>query len=334
MNLFLRLLALSLATGLGLSAALPRVPLPGNGGWDYLTADAAARRLYVTHQDRVHVLDLDTLALLGEIGAGAGVHGVALAPELGRGFVSNGLDATITVFDLATRAILGRWPTGGRKPDAILYDAASRRLFSFNGETDNATAFDAATGRIVGTVALGGAPEFAVTDEAGGIYVNIEDRGETLRFDARTLAVTARWPLAPAHTPTGLALDREHHRLFVGCRSQQLVVLQADTGAVIASLPIGRGVDAVSYDSSRNQVWVSNADGTLNAFHQAGPDRYEPLRTVATASGARTHALDAKTGRIFLATAEYLPTPPAAPGQPRVRPAIKPGTFGVLIVQP
>ena len=193
------------------------------------------------------MLDLDTLALVGEIGPGAGVHGVALAPELGRGFVSNGQDATITVFDLATRAILGRWPTGGKKPDAILYDPASRRLFSFNGETDNATAFDAATGRIVGSVALGGAPEFAVSDEAGGIYVNIEDRGETVRFDARTLAITARWPLAPAHTPTGLALDREHRRLFVGCRSQQLVVLQAETGAVIASLPArrarrGRGV--------------------------------------------------------------------------------------------
>jgi DNA-binding beta-propeller fold protein YncE len=315
-------------------STMEKISLPGNSGWDYLSVDSDARRLYVTHGDRVNVLNLDTDTAAGEIAPIAGAHGVALAPELGRGFISNGKTGFITVFDLKTLGILAQWQTAGSKPDAVLYDPATRQLFSFNGESENATVFEAATGRIVGTVKLGGAPEFATTDAAGHIFVNIEDGGETVRLDARSLAVTARWPLAPASTPSALAIDRGHHRLFSGCRSQTLVVLDSDTGAIVATLPIGKGVDAASYDPVRALVRVSNGDGTLNVFHQVDADHYVPVETLATATGARTHAVDPKTGRVFLASAEFEAAPPATPGQPRPRPAIKPGSFGVLVLRP
>jgi DNA-binding beta-propeller fold protein YncE len=310
------------------------IPLPGDGGWDYLTADAGARRLYVTHGDRVHVLDLDRLVATGEIAPLAGAHGVALAPDLGRGFISNGKTAVITVFDLKTLAIVGQWPAGGKKPDAILYDPATKRLCSFNGETANATVFDAATGTPAGTVELGGTPEFAASDGTGQVFVNIEDRGETVRFDARTLAITARWPLAPAHTPTALAFDQAHRRLFAGCRSGSLVVLNADTGAIVAALPIGGGVDAVSFLPGKALVFVSNSDGSLNIFHQADPDHYTAVDNVHTALGARTHAVDPVTGRVLLSSARFLPAPKSVPGQRPARPAIEPGSFRVLVFQP
>ncbi len=311
-----------------------KIPLPGNSGWDYLSVDSAARRLYVTHGDRVHVVNLDTDTAVGEIAPIDGAHGVALAPDLGRGFVSNGKTGFITVFDLKTLGILALWQTAGKKPDAVLYDPATRQLFSFNGESENATVFDAVTGGLAGTVKLGGGPEFAATDAAGHVFVNIEDNDETLRLDARSLAVTARWPLAPAHAPSALAIDRAHHRLFVGCRSQTLVVLNSDTGAIVATLPIGKGVDAATYDAVRGLVLVSNSDGTLNVFHQTDADHYTATETLATAPGARTHAVDPKTGRVFLASAQFEAAPPSAPGQPKVRPAIKPGSFGVLVLKP
>ena len=310
------------------------VPLQGDSGWDYLASDGAARRLYVTHGDRVQVLDLDTFASVGEIAPLAGVHGVALAPELGRGFISNGKTSVITVFDLKTLAVIATWPAQGEKPDAILYDTATQRVFSFNGGSDNATVFEAATGKFVGAVALGGGPEFAASDDAGAIFVNIEDRDETVRFDARTLAVTAHWPLSPAHAPSALAFDPVHRRLFAGCRSQSLVVLNADTGAIVAQLPIGKGVDAASYSPAEGRVFVSNGDGTLNVFRQVDADHYTALETVPTAPGARTHAVDPKTGRVFLSSARYGPTPKTEPGQPRARAPIIAGSFQVLVFQP
>jgi DNA-binding beta-propeller fold protein YncE len=315
-------------------AAGQKISLPGESGWDYLTADAGARRLYITHGDRVQVLNLDTFAVGGEIAPLAGVHGVAVAPDLGRGFISNGKTSVITVFDLRTLGILATWPAAGKKPDAILYEPVTKRVCSFNGGSDNATVFDAATGQLAGTVALGGAPEFAACDGTGLVFVNIEDKDETVRFDAHSLAVTAHWPLAPAHTPSALAFDAAHRRLFVGCRSQHLVVLNADTGAIVAQLPIGSGVDAVSYFPAKGLVFVSNSDGTLNIFHQTDADHYTAVETVATAPGARTHAVDDATGRVFLSSAHYLPAPPPTAGQPRPRPAIEPGSFKVLVFQP
>jgi DNA-binding beta-propeller fold protein YncE len=333
---FLPLAFCAICAPLASAGYTPRdsIPLPGDSGWDYLTADAGGRRLYVTHGDRVQVLDLDRLIPAGEIASLAGAHGVALAPELGRGFISNGKTSAITVFDLKTLAILATWPAGGKKPDAILYDTATRRLCSFNGGSANATVIDAATGTLVGAVPLGGTPEFAASDGTGQIYVNIEDRGETVRFDARTLGITARWSLAPAHTPTALAFDQAHHRLFVGCRSGSLVVLSADSGGVVATLPIGGGVDAVSFFPAKGLVVVSNSDGTLNLFHQVDADHYTAVETVSTAPGARTHAVDPATGRVFLASARYLPAPKPAPDQKPARPAIEPGSFRVLVFQP
>lgn len=335
----LRFLLISLGVALSPRASAgdasgTKIALQGDSGWDYLATDAAARRLYVTHGDRVQVVDLDTLGSVGEIAPLAGVHGVALAPELGQGFITNGKTAIITVFDLKTLAVLASWPANGKNPDAILYDSATRRLCSFNGGSDNATVFEAATGKLAGTIALGGAPEFAAGDGTGLVFVNIEDRDETVRFDARSLAITALWPLAPARTPSALAFDPVHRRLFVGCRSQQLVVLNADTGAIVALLPIGKGVDAVSYFPAKGLVFASNGDGTLNVFRQTDPDHYTALETVQTAPGARTHAVDVNTGRVFLSSAQYGPAPETAPGKPRARPPIVPGSFRVLVFQP
>ena len=328
--LFLPLATMAFA---GYSVA-EKIPLPGNRGWDYLTTDAAARRLYVTHSDRVQVLDLDTLALSGEITPLAGVHGVALAPELGRGFITNGQSSTLTVFDLKTLHILATWPAGGDKPDAILYDAATQRVCSFNGGSDNVTVFDAATGKLAGTIALGGGPEFATCDGTGQVFVNIEDHDEIVRLDLHALTVTAHWPLAPARGPSALAYDAAHHRLFAGCRNQQLVVLNSDTGAMVAQLPIGKGVDATSYLPAKGLVFVSNGDGTLNIFHQTDADHYVISETVITAPGARTHAVDAATGRVFLGFAHYLPAPAPSSGAPRPRPAIEPGSFRVMVLNP
>jgi DNA-binding beta-propeller fold protein YncE len=328
-----------LATGFSPAAlagyAIARqIPLPGNAGWDYFTTDSTARRLYATHGDRVQVLDLDTLALVGEIAPLSGIHGVAIAADLGRGFVSNGKTSTITVFDLKTLHVLATWPAGGQKPDAILYDAATKRVCSFNGGSDNVTVFDAATGQLAGTIVLGGGPEFPAADGTGRVFVNIEDNNEIVRFDLHTLAVTAHWPLAPAEGPSAMAFDAAHHRVFSGCRSQQLVVLNSDTGAIIARLPIGKGVDAASYLPAKGLVFISNGDGTLNVFHQTDADHYTLAETVHTAPGARTHAVDDATGRVFLGSARYLPAPATAPGQPPVRPSLEPGSFRVLVLKP
>ena len=335
------LLSLGVVLGIGFPSATfagytaaNKIPLPGDGGWDYFTADAPARRLYATHGDRVQVLDLDTFALVGTIAPLAGIHGVALAPDLGRGFISNGKTSTLTVFDLKTLRILATWPAGGKKPDAILYDAATKRVCSFNGTSDNVTVFDAATGQLLSTIALGGGPEFPAADGTGHVFVNIEDNNEIVRLDLRALTVTAHWSLSPTGGPSALAFDATHHRLFAGCRSQQLVVVNSDTGAVVARLPIGKGVDAASFLAAKGLVFVSNGDGTLNIFRQIDPDHYASVETVTTAPGARTHAVDAATGRVFLGSAHYLPAPAATPEQPHPRAPIEPGSFQVLVFKP
>ena len=310
---------------------LKTVPLGGEGGWDYLTLDAEARRLYVSRGSHVVVLDADSLAPVGEIPDTPGVHGVALAKELGRGFTSNGRAATATIFELATLRVLGQVKTGGN-PDAILYDGVSHRVFTFNGASGDATAFDGATGGVAGTVALGGRPEFAVADGHGQVFVNLEDKAELLRLDAKDLAVRSRWPLAPCEEPTGLALDAEHRRLFVGCGNRLMAVVDADGGHVVATLPIGRGVDATAFDAARGLAFSSNGEGTLTVVREESPDRFRVAETVTTQPGARTMALDPKTHRIFLATARFGPPPPPSPDHPHPRGGILPGTFMILLV--
>ncbi|HTO88666.1 MAG TPA: YncE family protein [Thermoanaerobaculia bacterium] len=309
-----------------------KVLLGGEGGWDYLLVDAAARRLYVTRGTHVSVFDADTLKPVGEIENTAGVHGVALAPELGRGYVSNGRASSITIFDLKTLKTLEEVKSTGENPDAILYDPASTRVFAFNGRSANATVLDAASGKVLATVALGGKPEFATSDQEGRVYANLEDRSELVAIDSRKAEVLKHWPLAPCEEPTGMAIDRAHKRLFIGCGNRLMVVVNAATGNIVASVPIGAGVDATGFDPDTALAFSSNGEGTLTVVREDAPDKFSVVENVATQRGARTMALDEKTHRVFLVTAEFGPAPEATAGQPRPRPPILPGTFTLLVV--
>jgi DNA-binding beta-propeller fold protein YncE len=276
------------------------------------------------------VLDADAGTLVGELPDTPGVHGVALAPELGRGFTSNGRGATVTIFDLKSLRALGQAKTG-TNPDAIVYDPASKRVFTFNGGSADATAIDAASGAVAGTIALNGRPEFAVADGAGRIYVNLEDKSKLLALDSRRPAVVSRWPLAPCEEPSGLAMDVRHQRLFIGCANQLMAVADALSGRIITTLPIGRGVDANAFDPETSLAFSSNGDGTLTVVREESPDKFTVVENVATQRGARTMALDPKTHNIFLVTAEFGPLPAPTPENPRPRPAIVPGSFVVLV---
>jgi DNA-binding beta-propeller fold protein YncE len=309
------------------------IPLPGDGSWDYLTVDAAARRLYVTHGTRVHVLDLDRKAVIGELAPTPGVHGVALAPDLGRGFTSNGADATITVFDLNTLATLQTLKVAGTKPDAILYDPFTQRVFTFNGDSDNASAFDAATGEALGTIELGGGPEFAVSDGAGHVYVNLEEKAEVVRLDPKKLTVTARWPLAPGAAATALALDKANHRLLSGCRSKNLLVLNSDTGAIVANLPIGGGVDAIALDMDHQRAYVSCGQGEVTVISWTDADHYQVEANIPTPVGAKTLAFDPKKERLYVSVAQFEPAPAPTGTMSAPRGPILPGTFGLLVIK-
>lgn len=309
---------------------LKRIEVGGEGGWDYLTVDSAARRLYVSHATRVVVIDLDKEAVVGEIANTNGVHGIAIAPELGRGFTSNGRDASATIFDLKTLKALGQVKTG-KNPDAIIYDPASKRVFAFNGGSADATAIDAASGTVAGTIALGGKPEFAVADGKGMVYVNIEDKSEVAAIDSKTLTVKAHWPLTPGQEPSGLALDRSKRRLFAVCANQKMIVMNADNGHRIADLPIGQGVDAAAFDPETKLAFSSNGEGTLTVVHEDGADQFSVVESAPTQRGARTMALDPKTHKLYLATAQFGPPPPATPERPRPRPSIISGSFVILV---
>jgi YVTN family beta-propeller protein len=280
-----------------------KIPIPGQGSWDYLTVDEAARRLYVSHGTQVEVLDIDSGAIVGNIPNTDGVHGVAIASDLGRGFTSNGKSSTVTIFDLKTLKAIGSVPTG-KKPDAIIFDPSTSRVFAFNGDSDSATAIDAATGKVAGTVDLKGGPEFAVADGKGYVFDNLEEESMVLKIDARKLTVEQRWPTGPCKAPSSIAMDRENRRLFVGCRSKVMAVVNADSGEVITTIPIGDHVDATAFDPETKLVFNSNGEGTITVIHQDSPDKYSVVETVKTAPRAKTMALDPKTHKLFLSTAE------------------------------
>ena len=280
-----------------------RIPIPGQGSWDYVTVDEGARRVYVSHGSQVEILDADSGAIVGNIPNTDGVHGVAVAPKLGRGFTSNGKSSTVTIFDLKTLKPIGSAPTG-KKPDAIIFDPSTSRVFAFNGESDSATAIDAATGKVVGTVDLKGGPEFAVADGKGYVFNNLEEENVLLKIDAKKLSVEQRWPTAPCAAPVSMALDRENNRLFVGCRSKVMAVINPDSGEVITTLPIGDHVDATAFDVERKLIFNSNGEGTITVIHQDSPDKYSVVETVKTAPKAKTMGLDPKTHKLFLSTAE------------------------------
>ena len=303
--------------------------LGGAGGWDYMALDARTRLMYVTHGDVVEILNVDTGAKEKPITGLKGTHGVAFAPERNRAYISNGRGDSVAVFDLARHEVVDEIPTSGKNPDAILYDAFSGRVFTFNGRTANATAIDAETNKVVGTVDIGGKPEFAVADGKGTIFVNNEDTSEVVAFDAKTLAVTKRWPIAPCEGPSGLAIDLANRRLFsVG--DKVMAVSDFDNGKVVAAVPIGNGPDAVRYDAAAGLLFASNGEGTLTVIRQESADVYKVLETVPTARGARTMELDPKTHRVFVVTAEFGPAPAPSPENPRPRPAVISGTFQVL----
>lgn len=291
------------ADKLGGYAIVKKIPIAGQGSWDYLTVDPDARRLYVSHGTQVEVLDVDSSAIVGQIPNTLGVHGIAIAPESGRGFVSNGQASTVTIFDLRTLKTIAEVPAG-KKPDAIIYDHESSRIFAFNGGSNSATAIDAATGKVAGTVDLGGGPEFAVADGTGYVYNNLEDESLVLKINSRTLKVEQRWPTAPCSSPSSIAMDRVNRRLFIGCRSRVMAVMNADSGQVITTLPIGDHVDATAFDPETRLVFNSNGEGTITVIHQDDPDKYSIVETVTTLPRAKTMALDPKTHQLFLSTAE------------------------------
>lgn len=282
---------------------IKKIPIPGSGSWDYLTVDAAARRLYVSHGTQVEVVDIDSLSVVGNVPKTRGVHGIAIAPEFGRGFISNGQSSTVTIFDLKTLKPIAEVPTG-QKPDAIIYDPATRRVFAFNGDGNSATAIDAESGKVAGTVDLGGGPEYAAADGKGYVFNNLEDESQLLKINSRELKVEQRWPTAPCSSPSSMAMDQANRRLFLGCRSKVMAVVDADSGKVITTLPIGDHVDATAFDPETKLIFNSNGEGTISVIHQDSADTYSAVETVKTLPRAKTMALDPKTHRLFLSTAE------------------------------
>jgi alkaline phosphatase len=306
-----------------------RYPIAGTAGWDYIAIDSASRRLYVSHETQVEVLDADSGKQVGTIGDTPGVHGTAIAHGINRGFTSNGKEDKVSMFDTETLRLIAKIAVG-KGPDGIYFDAASNRVFTNNHGSHDITAIDAGTGKVAGTVKVGGDGEQAVSGGDGLIYVNLEDKGEVAVFDPKTLEVKKRFPIAGAHTPTGLAMDTKTHRLFIGCRSEVMVVMDALTGKSIARLPIGANVDAAGFDEEARMIFTSNGDGTLNIFHEKSADEYEDLGAVVTQASAKTMAFDTKTKKIFLPAAQVDVIPAEDPTKKPVR-RIQPNSFGVLV---
>ena len=309
---------------------IKKVPLGGEGFWDYLGIDPERRHLFISHSTHVMVVDADSYQVVGDIPDTQGVHGIAVAAEFGRGFVSDGGAAQVTIFDLKTLKTIGTAKTG-EGPDGIIYDPGSKRVFTFNGRAGSSTAIDAQTGNVAGTIDLGGRPEFAAADGQGHVYNNLEDKSIELQIDSKNLKVLNRWPLAPCESPSGLAIDAEHRRLFVGCHNKMMAVLDADSGKVVASVPIGQGVDANRFDPGTQLAFSSNGDGTLTVVHEDSPDKYTVVDNVQTQRGARTMEVDPKTHNVFTVTAEFGPMPTDVKPGERRRPPMIPGSFTLLV---
>ena len=300
------------------------IPIGGEGGWDYLTVDSAARRLYVSHATHVAVVDLETNKVVGDIPDTPGVHGIAIAAELNKGFISNGRGNTVTIFDLKTLKTLGTVPTG-ENPDDICYDAGSSRVFVFNGRSKNATVIDAKGNKAAATIALPGKPEFSVADGKGHVYTNIEDTSEIVEIDAAKAAVAKKYPLAPCEEPSGMAFDAKSRRLMSVCANRVMAISDPDAGKVVTTVAIGAGSDGAAFDPGTGYGFSSNGDGTLTVVEQTG-GKWNVLENIATERGARTIAIDEKTHRL------YLPTAKTAPSASGGRASYLPNTFKVLVV--
>jgi YVTN family beta-propeller protein len=304
---------------------IKQIPIGGQGGWDYLAIDGHGRRLYVSHASKIVVVDLSNGSIAGEIADTPGVHGLAIAPELGRGFSSNGKENKVSVIDLQTLKTTSRIETG-ENPDAILYEPERGEVYAFNGRSKSATVIDARSGKVVATIALDGKPEFAAADaQSGRVFCNIEDKSEIAAIDTKSHSVVARWPLAPGQEPSGLAFDPAHHRLFAGCENKLMVMMDSTNGKVLATAPIGAGVDACAFDAERQLVFASCGDGTLT-IARPGEDKLDVVQKVETERGARTMALDPVTHHVYLATAKFDPTQKDEHGRPKMID----GTFHLL----
>lgn len=336
MRLILCLCA-SLVTAAAFAGAAPHYQLArtytlgGTDGWDYLSFDAAGRRLFVTRGTHVQVVDVDKGSVLGDIPDTRGVHGVALAPDLGLGFSSDGKADAVTEFDLKTLKVLATIKIPGDRPDAIAYEPVTHRVFTFDGGSNDSTVIDARSGKVIGTVPLAGRPEAAVADGKGHVYVNIESTSQLSALDAATAKVTATWSLAPCAGPSAIAMDAAHRRLFSGCDNKLMVVSDADAGKVVASAPIGEGVDAGDFDPATGLVFMSCGEGVLSVIHEDAPDRYTPAQTAPTQRFARTMALDHRTHEVYLVRAEVKITP--VPDGSRPKREVLPGTFAVLVMR-
>jgi DNA-binding beta-propeller fold protein YncE len=311
-----------------------KIPLPGAASyWDYLFVDDAARRLYVSFGGDVVVVDADAGTVLSTLSGRKRVHGVAVAPG-GRLFVTDGEAGAVAVYDGKTGKSVGE-VKAGENPDAILYDPASKQIFAFNHSGGTATIIDPATLKVTATLEIGGKLEFGRADGKGNVWVNAEDRSQTIWIDSHKRAVKARWALAPCQEPTGLAFDARNRRLFVGCNNEMMAVLDADSGKVITTLPIGPGVDATDFDPATGNIFNScgGGEGSLVVLHQDGPDKYSPVENIATQRRARTLAVDHKTHRVFLSGASFAPPAAATAANPKPRPAMIPGSFGVLVFE-
>jgi YVTN family beta-propeller protein len=317
------------AQGISTYHVAKTIHVGGEGGWDYLTCDPAARRLYVSHGTSVVVINTDSSKVTGQIPKTDGVHGIALAKDLGRGYISNGRTNTVSVFDLATLAVT-RTIAVGTNPDAILYDSRTRRVFVFNGRSNDATVIDAVRDSVIATIPLGGKPEFSQTDGAGRVFVNIEDKSEIVVLDAKGLNVMHHWPLAPGEEPSGLALDVTHQRLFSVCSNKLMVVVDAEKGNIVTSLPIGERTDGCAFDPGTGLAFSSNGEGTVTVVREESPSKLSVIATIPTKAGARTIALDPDRHILYLPTADFGPAPAPTPERPRPRPTVVPGSFVIL----
>ena len=305
------------------------IPAPDNGGWDYLIVDARAHRLYASHATEVVVIDTQSNAVVGTIPDTPGIHGIALAPKLNRAFTSNGRENKVGIVALDSLKTLAK-VDAGTNPDCIVYDSRENEVYAFNGRSRSATVIGAETGQVVATLPLPGKPEFAVVDpRADRIYDNLEDKSQVAVIDPSSHHVVALWPIAPGESASGMALDREHHRLFLGCDNQLMVMMDSTTGKVVATAPIDEGVDANAYDPATGYAFASNSVGTITVAHEDSPERLTVIQTIKTARGCHTMALDPSTHRIYVPAAEFQPVPPDAP--PHTRPKVVPGTFKILV---
>ena len=310
---------------------LKEIPVGGEGGWDYSSVDEAGRRLYVSHGTRIVVIDLDKEAVAGEIADTPGVHGLAPAPELGRGVTSNGRENKASIVDLKTLQTLSKVDTG-ENPDGMLFEPGQQEAYLFNGRGQSATVINMKSGKVVATIPLPGKPEFAAADaKAGRVYNNIEDKNELVAIDTRTHQVVNTWPIAPGEEASGMAIDLTHHRLFIGCHNKLMEMIDSTNGKVVATVPIGEGVDANAFDPVTQYAFSSCGDGTVTIAHEDTPEKFTVVQTLKTERGARTMTLDPRTHKIYLASARFEPTPEPAPGERRQRPKMVPGSFKVLV---